>query len=476
MAERRTHHLVHLLLLVLWSSLHIEANQTTESSSTSSISEIPEIPEISTSEYDGPVEAEVPFCCGAGHIFNMSSFGCEPSDSVAPPEFHHENGLPVEYPFAYRVIPGFPHCSFYTLEPTENPGDAFTILPDGRLQMTESPSHKFEHDQYCLLLTAHDTDAVVCFSEGEESQFNHVVYQILYPVGLLVSAFFLLLVFLVYCLLAELRDLLGLCLMCNVGSLFLAQLSTAIAQLHSGSITRIPCFVIALMIHFWFLAAFFWLSVISFNVFWTFWRRTAPRRLDGWTRFGLYALYAWGVPLVITLVAFIRDLAAPEASLLPKPHFAVSACWFSGPLHNLAPVVFFYGPIAVVLTCNLVLFCLTAYKLRSLNKKSMAKDFQFSQYLTLLLLMGITWILEVVSFFVQRSHNEMWLNYIWLVFDLINIMQSVLIFFVFVCRKSVLARLCGRLCGAEFAKKHFKEAWQPEDNDQLSVEIKHSVI
>lgn len=61
-------------------------------------------------------------------------------------------------------------------------------------------------------------------------------------------------------------------------------------------------------------------------------------------------------------------------------------------------------------------------------------------------------------------------------FDLINIMQGVIIFVVFVCRRAVLIRLCEVLCGMNYAKEKFPKYYQNADVDLPNNEIKHSVI
>lgn len=63
-----------------------------------------------------------------------------------------------------------------------------------------------------------------------------------------------------------------------------------------------------------------------------------------------------------------------------------------------------------------------------------------------------------------------------LVFDLINIMQGLIIFLVFVCRRAVLIRVCEVLCGQRYAKSKFPSHYQNADTDLPNNEIKHSVV
>lgn len=63
-----------------------------------------------------------------------------------------------------------------------------------------------------------------------------------------------------------------------------------------------------------------------------------------------------------------------------------------------------------------------------------------------------------------------------LVFDLINILQGVIIFVVFVCRRAVLIRVCEVTCGQAYAKKKFPSYYNNTDIDLPNNEIKHSVV
>ncbi|XP_042229119.1 G-protein coupled receptor Mth2-like isoform X2 [Homarus americanus] len=423
---------------------------------------------------DMAANISVPVCCGLEQVFNMSKIGCEPSHKKPVISFHYEDGQPVEYQFAYKVKAGFPNCTFYNLQPDVGPEDTFYLLPDGQLLVPSNADRKMAGDKFCLLSTGEHMEAIVCFPDMTESSFDRVVYQTLYPVGLIISAVFLAATLLAYCLVVELRDLLGRCLMCSVFALCVAQTSTVIVQMATHLLSMTACVIIAVFMHFWYLSAFLWLNVICFNVFLTIWWKSdaAFGRLSRW--FAIYSAYAWGLAVLITSVALARDFSEGlQDSSLPKPNFGQGKCWFSG---DEALIIFFYGPTSVILGINVVLFCASAYKLCSLNKSTEARMFQFSLYLKLFVLMGVTWIFEAISFFVQRETKNSSGNYVWLVFDLINIMQGLIIFLVFVCRRAVLVRLCEVLCGVSYAKTKFPTHYQNTEVDLTNNEIKHSVI
>ncbi|XP_018018082.1 probable G-protein coupled receptor Mth-like 3 [Hyalella azteca] len=150
-----------------------------------------------------------------------------------------------------------------------------------------------------------------------------------------------------------------------------------------------------------------------------------------------------------------------QGSVLPAPHFGAVSCWFAKPS---ALAVYLFGPITILLAINLVCFCLSAYKLCTIIKHSDRTTTHFVQYLKLFLLMGVSWIFEVISFFVDDSGNSI-LSYAWIFFDFVNIMQGVLIFVVFVCRPSVLRLLTRALCGARCSSRCFAPVEEKDRND-----------
>lgn len=58
-------------------------------------------------------------------------------------------------------------------------------------------------------------------------------------------------------------------------------------------------------------------------------------------------------------------------------------------------------------------------------------------FLKLFIIMGVTWIFEVISWLVS-GYN--W-NWYWVIFDMINILQAIVIFIIFVCKKETISSL-----------------------------------
>lgn len=76
----------------------------------------------------------------------------------------------------------------------------------------------------------------------------------------------------------------------------------------------------------------------------------------------MYTVYAWGGPLLLAGAAAALD-ALPEGGAgagLLRPRFAVRRCWFYGDTEIL---VYFFGPVGVLLLVNLALFVSTTRQL-----------------------------------------------------------------------------------------------------------------
>lgn len=74
---------------------------------------------------------------------------------------------------------------------------------------------------------------------------------------------------------------------------------------------------------------------------------------------------------------------------------------------------YFYGPIAVLLTLNVIYLGLTSWRLWHqyrdyTGSKLRVLRFKCLLYIKLVLVMGITWIFELISFAVDTKIEELW--------------------------------------------------------------------
>uniref|UniRef100_A0A1B0EWR8 G-protein coupled receptor Mth-like 1 n=1 Tax=Lutzomyia longipalpis TaxID=7200 RepID=A0A1B0EWR8_LUTLO len=119
-----------------------------------------------------------------------------------------------------------------------------------------------------------------------------------------------------------------------------------------------------------------------------------------------------------------------------------------GKLSDVEMLTYFYGPIGVLLFVNIILFASTARQLtcglwkRDDVKSTTERAALGRVCLKLVVVMGVTWIADVISWAVGGP------NYLWYVTDFINALQGVFIFIVVGCQPQVWAAV-KRICGTK---------------------------
>ncbi|XP_022917477.2 G-protein coupled receptor Mth2-like isoform X10 [Onthophagus taurus] len=311
--------------------------------------------------------------------------------------------------------------------------------------------------------------SLICYEESENNQ--------LVSAGMIISMPFLIATFLVYALLPD-KNLPAKSLMCYVLSLLFAYIMLVTIQLNSN-LEHGACVTIAYLCYFFFMVSFFWMNSSCIDIWLTFsgikgitGQRTQERK-----RFIYYCLYSWGLPLIMTSIVVVMTMEHLKDSIFFTA-IGDGQCWFK---NGLSTGIYFYFPIAILLITNIVLFAITALKIRNvqrdtkvLNAKDSSKhekdkqrideynsepcyliepvknrgmqvyDFLdvdnsclgFNLYIKLLFAMGVNWSMEVISWLVQWQSNNV-PTYIWYITDFCNAMYGVLIFFIFVFKKNI---------------------------------------
>ncbi|XP_046601623.1 G-protein coupled receptor Mth2 isoform X1 [Neodiprion lecontei] len=296
--------------------------------------------------------------------------------------------------------------------------------------------------------------AVVCFEKL--SMTRSLVFGTLCTL----SAFFLLVTLIVYAVLPELRDLQGKILMCAMSSLLGAYILLAVVQLRPdyAADDDTLCSWTAFTMYYCFMAAFFWLNLVAFNVWRSAWftRTVIKDEIFFW----MYTIIGWGAPsifLTTTIVGHHTD------GIVLAPGFDGASCWFAGSYERW---VYMYGPVAFLMTLNIVYFSLTCYQLwhkyRSLGGTRLdVMKFRCKLYLKLASVMGITWIFEVLS----STTGSEWLQY-WLVTDVINSLQGFIIFLLLIASRKRVRKLLAKKkpFGINFPKR-----WAAGEDEESEV-------
>ncbi|XP_037081588.1 uncharacterized protein LOC119102326 [Pollicipes pollicipes] len=405
-------------------------------------------------------------CCPPGHelLVTATANGASQMTCVL-------GGAPLELPRIGAVAPalygapivyGQPACPGGLFEVEEG---NYSVLASGAFRLIEydeyacNNSAKFDANSsaYCLDTkrgSNRSAHAFYCYKEIEEDDTSAA--YVFFPILMGITDFFLLVTFIVYLTVPDptqtglnkkrklSQSVLGMILLAYISSLFFAYLVLMIVQTATSMLAqyRVVCKVLAVILYFFLLTAFFWLSVICCEIYIT---TRANKHISGRKRFRLYALYAWGLPLLMAMLALIMDLAPgiDNCSVI-KPAFGRYRCLFQ---NRKAFIAYFYIPIGVLLTICLVLYILTVKNLsvpskmpgRDASTANMSMSKQYAKQTgkrrklcaKLFLIMGITWVAELLSYLIGDS-------VVWYFFDVINILQGFFIFVAFILRPKVL--------------------------------------
>ncbi|KAG7156559.1 G-protein coupled receptor Mth-like 1-like 2 [Homarus americanus] len=326
---------------------------------------------------------------------------CEPvkhPSEVWSPVFHDPNTLEPDAPAPadLTIVHGYPICTaFFRLDSHLIEEDKFYLLENGALYVPIF-SRKFPAHEYCLEKFLFETGEIhtlplVCFQDdpAKLSTACRVIQNYVYPVLLLFSCVFLAITLLIYVSVPELHAKVhGKCLVAHVSALLMAYVT---------SVT-----------HFSFLAAFFWLNVMCFDIWWTLksMRPVAETGELSRFRFKMYSVYSWGCPIIISLVAIIVQ-ALPEDFNVIRPDFGSKKCWFD---NDKSLWAYFFGFVLVLVVANIIFFAQVAYIL----------------------------IMAQNDPILQRTRQQ---NRERVITDIVNTLQGFSIFLIFICKRNMLRRV-----------------------------------
>ncbi|XP_034664679.1 probable G-protein coupled receptor Mth-like 11 [Drosophila subobscura] len=335
----------------------------------------------------------------------------------------------------------------YPLNRIEYSTDHWTLFENGTLLRQYDMRYLSKQD-YCLQPR----------KSGKQKGYNHILvpYNCVIEPDMTMeyvkatSVLFMAITISVYLWLPQFQSLTGKC--CNLYFICLA--ATFLLNLFSNFNvfdSNISCSINGYAGYFAAMATFLWLSVISFHV----WTRFAVRHFQEIQRsrrsnFLNYNLIVWSTAGTLTLAVFLVDRLVPFFSTSDKtlpmlPAVGVFSCWIS--TEGWSGMLYFYSPLTLLILFNITMFVMTIHhiyvsekiKPRSFNgieehqvSKHRAK---YGAYLHLFIIMGCSWLLEIVAF-ICKIENVF--KPLIVVNDVINCSQGIIIFFVTFCNRSML--------------------------------------
>ena len=180
---------------------------------------------------------------------------------------------------------------------------------------------------------------------------------------MLISIPFLLITFTVYAVEPELRNMYGKSLMCYIASLAFLYVLLIVTQnsQHYMPECSFCCKLLASSSYFATMSSFFWLNVMSYEIFSTI-RESfrGYRKIQDKNRFTVYCLYAFGSATVLTLALYILDSTSLISEQL-RPQMGTEICWIKKIKIN--EFFYFYYPILLILCANLTMFLIAVCQL-----------------------------------------------------------------------------------------------------------------
>ncbi|XP_022799580.1 adhesion G-protein coupled receptor G6-like [Stylophora pistillata] len=236
----------------------------------------------------------------------------------------------------------------------------------------------------------------------------------------------LILLLLTYIMFTELRNLTGKIIINLAISLLLHQ-----SCFFAGGEIKDPetCMSVAVLLHFFVLSSFTWMSVKAYDVH----RIFAPLKGSGVAanlhdgdkkRLTVYCVYAWGVPAVIVVTCVVIDHIQRGAIGYGQ---GKEECFISQPLAKLYS---FVVPVALVLLFNLLALGHTVSRIVKTRKETQQITNQRQSNsvavicVKMVSVVGLTWILGIVA-------NVKALSFLWYPYVIMNSLQGLFIFLAF---------------------------------------------
>jgi len=296
---------------------------------------------------------------------------------------------------------------------------------------------------------------IVCHSTKEEEKFQSLFYAII----IFLSSFFTFLTLLVYLVVEDLRkNLFGKMMIGFLANItifyFFNGIDFILTQNKMSFLTSEICISLAYIKHHTFVAFFFWMNIMAINIAYKFYHLLTSKA-DGNILYSI--IYAQGLPLIISFVVALIDNFAPCDSVLPNMGrfscFVDSEFDASSSFTETATFYYFYLIILVIVIVNIFCFFITGYILTnnwsSVQNMSSNRDDCLLAHVTLVLkisfLMGIPWVLDIISAALAYSRGNSTTIYSQFILDIINLLTGILLFVILICKRSVIEILRGKV-------------------------------
>ncbi|CAL8070667.1 unnamed protein product [Orchesella dallaii] len=214
------------------------------------------------------------------------------------------------------------------------------------------------------------------------------------------------------------------------------------------------CVFIGVSAYFFHISAYAWVFLLNFDFWWTF-RSLRPALNinvnEMKKKYILYSCFGWGLPFLITLFSVVIDSIYKsdfDADPLLVPNYGDGICF----MVMSAQPMYIYLVQSLFLLPSVIFAVLTFYSLRKarsdptpIRKHGNKNASSFQLYAKLFVIMSVSWAIHTLLWPFQPTQHESDHNFTTKTilaiqsFDAIG--TAVIIFFIYVCKRSVLAQL-----------------------------------
>ena len=286
----------------------------------------------------------------------------------------------------------------------------------------------------------------VCIEQNRTIPVNITVTFFSYPTGYFILTYIgcslsfigAVLILLTYSLFKELRTLPGKLLMNLAVTVLITSLFILIGAPITASISNADlCTSVAVILHFFFLGQFSWMSVMSFEMT-RMLNQALKLRAQESTKFKrnlfiVYFLIGWGLPMLITVISITVNYTTNGLVLYGvRADGTQGSCWIN---HFESAIVAFVVPLCLSLSFNLITFItVSIYLFRAFRNQAEVRKVNHVSYIRINLatfaLSGLTWVFGFIAILAGTS-------WAWYIFIILNSSLGFVIFIFFLFTKKV---------------------------------------
>ncbi|XP_072758479.1 probable G-protein coupled receptor Mth-like 2 isoform X1 [Anoplolepis gracilipes] len=324
-----------------------------------------------------------------------------------------------------------------------------------------------ESTSYCLAFSNRDQVlALICSKtlteavEKEVNYFNTVIKPLIVWTHILslicatVSLLCMLILFLVYTILPELQNIHSFMLRRYSSMVFILYFTNILVMIiKKENLAYSTCIASGLVIYFSSLASSIWLSVMSFDMWWTFrsFSSLTKRPEQQKKKKFIYSIIAWGSPFILTIICVIMETVPSVPKNMIRPRFEVPTCWLrlgsSDQLYN-------YGPKIICVIISISLSIHTALKImryekdttrrlrdsesRCYNENKKWANLYLKLFIMLFVIVAIEWIIMTTWEFWLVKEATLTPFYITTSICILRTIVDIGSFILFVCKKTIM--------------------------------------